>query len=283
MKWTKEEDQILREMYGKVTYKEICKCLPSRTRYALMVRKRILGLQVDTKHLQQGPGRRYDLNESFFEKPNVYNCYVAGLLAADGCVKRGNGKRGDSLSLFLHKNDMHIIETIKQLLSFTGEIKTTSDKTQKGLYICSKKIIHDLEVNFNIVPSKTFILQPPNITDEILIKAFIKGYIDGDGGIGLYGKPLWTIHVCSASKIILDWIKCYFDLWYPISRNGLSNVRPHESIHRYCVAGKRAIEIMKILCEIKTPYLTRKWTKFMKEHDCFYEFISPKEKEVHHV
>lgn len=75
-----------------------------------------------------------------------------------------------------------------------------------ALSITSPKICADLLKNFNITNNKSLTLISPELPPE-LIDAFIIGYIDGDGSIGLYNSEntqkflrisiLGTINMCN--------------------------------------------------------------------------------------
>ena len=43
--------------------------------------------------------RKYNVNDCFFETPNIVNCYYAGFIAADGCIRKYKGKFVETYSL----------------------------------------------------------------------------------------------------------------------------------------------------------------------------------------
>lgn len=74
----------------------------------------------------------------------------------------------------------------------------------------------DLKTNFNIIPAKSLILDPPNINweDKDLIDAYIIGLIDGDGSIGfstsVRTQPHFFISLIGTSQV-LSFVKRRFE------------------------------------------------------------------------
>ncbi len=139
------------------------------------------------------------INENVFNKIDTEEkAYWLGFLYADGYVAVKSNQVGLHLSL----KDMSHIEKYKKFLGWGGEIKiredhqfgTKDNKNVAGeiLYNCeitvTNKIIHDDLVKLGCVPNKSLILRFP--TEKQVPKkfqlAFIRGYFDGDGTLGLY-------------------------------------------------------------------------------------------------
>ena len=57
------------------------------------------------------PQRKYNVNDNFFEKTDVLNCYWAGFIAADGCIIEG--KKQNQLSIGLAKKDFNHLNLFK--------------------------------------------------------------------------------------------------------------------------------------------------------------------------
>lgn len=131
--------------------------------------------------------RTYNVDDFFFNIPNELNSYYAGFIAADGCIcSRNRDKR--TLKIGLSSKDSKWLKTFKEKIKSESPIK---NRIQKKIYeiteisITSKQIVDDLKSNFNVVPRKSLILEPPFIKEQNLKYAFICGYIDGDDTIFL--------------------------------------------------------------------------------------------------
>jgi DNA-binding CsgD family transcriptional regulator len=135
-------------------------------------------------------------------------CYWAGFLAADGFVVSGRNGIGVELSAIDVKH-------LKELCRFVGRDEKLFFRQRQGqtrvlefveVDLLSSKLMDDLVNNFNIVPRKSLILEPPDLPRE-LRRHFIRGYFDGDGSIGWH-KHNETIRLnfCSGSERFLEWI-----------------------------------------------------------------------------
>ena len=131
--------------------------------------------------------RIYTLNEDYFENiDNEYKAYMLGFIYADGNIQKDKNR----LRITLKHDDIKILETFKDQLNYSGDIKVRELKSKtrdtKGyiiaeLSIMSKKLIQDLNKH-GVFPNKTFSINYPNIPKH-LDKHFIRGFFDGDGSI----------------------------------------------------------------------------------------------------
>ena len=277
-RWTEEEDDILREYYSNTTVKEIMRMLPSRTDNSIKLRARKLGLWQD----ESLPYRKYSYNYDFFSVPNTTNSYYAGLIASDGSVSTTT----HVLRISLKENDSYILQQFINDINYTGELKFFNDTPGANSVIKDKttetptallalsgagKIITDLEHNYNIVPNKTLILQPPKSLDLVDKLAFIVGLIDGDGSIShavTKRKRVNDYHGigCSIAGTfaLLTWVKEVFDVLCPnVGRTNAEVLKmKNTNIWIYRAGGNRAYHILKELQKVNTPTrLARKWNK----------------------
>jgi len=255
MRWTKEEDKVILDNYSKMQYKEIAELLPGRTE--LGVKQRALyGLSISKGH-----ERTYSINMEFFKEPTIENSYWAGFIAADGCLT----ERKYLVSFGIQANDGYLLDQLAYSCGYNGPIaySTLSGGYKKAsLYLWGvEPWFKDLKKHFNITPRKSLTLEAPNLTEEDHIKAYIRGYIDGDGHIGK--DRIGFI----GTESVMEFIKEQFDNWVPsCSYRGLSNVfqGTGENVFRYKVAGKRAWFILDELLAVKTPSLHRKWNNYIQ-------------------
>ena len=205
------------------------------------------------------------LNETFFDVPTKDNCYWAGFIAADGCIVRPTG-----LSLQLAIKDIALLHQLGKTLEWKGQVREyerwTSNKRRKMriavLAVSSKALVQALYRNFSITPRKSLTLQPPSIQDPDLVKAFILGYIDGDGSIGIWGKTRSPTLKVLGTRELLDWVSTHFNTFCPAKK--LAAPRKKGAGYEgnqwvYCVSGKRAIDLVRFLRTGSVQGLDRKW------------------------
>jgi intein/homing endonuclease len=129
------------------------------------------------------------LNDNFFGADSPESFYIAGFIAADGCV---NNKE---LSIRLSSKDKKHLEKINSILQSERSIRHYNNNYTgvSVLRICSKQILNDLK-RFNVVPRKSLIYSFPDwIKNHPLKNHFMRGYFDGDGSFYLqhqYNKKI---------------------------------------------------------------------------------------------
>ena len=216
----------------------------------------------------------YGVNDTFFETPNLLNCYYAGFFAADGNIAKD--KRHCTITL--SSKDRCWLENFKQDIEFEGPIR---DFIMNGKYpsssivINSEKIAHDLEVNFNITPAKSLTLIPPNISDESLIDAFICGYIDGDGSIGLSSnnekQESLKISILGTFEMML-WIKQRVNVVVGKEFGSIFHKKTHSGkMFTLSFGDKNGRTLFLSYYDIKVPKLERKWRNEYYEYCINYK------------
>ena len=272
--WTEDELKYLKDNYGKKTYKEMSLFLNKKA-YVISKKVSELGIKFgkgknpsQIKHLF---GRKTSVNDSFFENPNLINCYWAGFIAADGNIR--NHKTRKELAIQISLKDVQHLETFVKQVSFDGALTKYTRKngiSMCSIHINSNKICEDLEKNFNIIPKKTFILKPPANLKEQQKDCFIAGYIDGDGCIRKFKTKYNSYYSIDArgTKEIIEFIKEHFK---KKSENGIFGNRfkcgsiQQEDItknhFRYKICGLMANQIIEEYKKYEIPLLKRKWYK----------------------
>lgn len=259
LKWSIEEVEFLKKVYGTMSTVEISKVL---NRPVTSVQNKLKTVILNknkqiTSNIMSYAAIKFDKNEFFFENITEKSAYYAGLLAADGYITKTN----NGIDITLHKQDKHILEEFAKDINYNGTIKFKRKKYVK-LFLFSKKLVQDLYTIYNITNKKSLTLIAPNLIKPSQKLAFIKGYLDGDGCIYLTsGDNRLAIGFVGTQKM-LEWIKNEFDILTP--ENNIANVvmAPTKSgnpLFRYIITGKRAEKIYNILFKLKTPYLIRKW------------------------
>lgn len=136
------------------------------------------------------PQVRYNCDNDFFSRDNEESFYIAGFIAADGCVKIRNNTY--EVFIGLSKKDKYFLEKLRNIIKAESPIRDYLVKNSKRninynntwssqLLITSKKMYNDL-ARFNIVPRKSLIYTFPEwLKNHPLKHHFIRGYNDGDG------------------------------------------------------------------------------------------------------
>lgn len=149
-------------------------------------------LQYDLKFKSQV---RYNCDHNFFSQDNENSFYIAGFIAADGCVKykkNSNGKQRYQLQIGLSKKDKDFLEMLRTTMKAESPIRdflirnskrnpNWNDSWKSEITIESEEICKSLK-RFNIIPRKSLIYTFPEwMKTHPLKHHFIRGYNDGDG------------------------------------------------------------------------------------------------------
>lgn len=203
-------------------------------------------------------------NKNFFKVPNVLNCYWAGFIAADGCIS----DKYNSFHIALAEKDKEHLDLFAKTIDYSGNLlyfrKTKAFSLQ--LY-SSHQISLDLENLFNITENKSLTLRPPRglelYNNDIFLKSFLIGFIDGDGCIKYCERDKSIIvDFSGASLFFIKWIKYFLENEYDLPSKKIytanSSIRP---FYTYRLQGKNAFLVLKDLDAINVPKLRRKWDK----------------------
>lgn len=164
--------------------------------------------------------RMYGVNDNIFDNiDNQDKAYVLGLLYADGCNYYEKG----CVKIDLIEDDLELLEKLKKFFEYEGEIKHHKQgiKMIGGKeYLCrdscrllftSRQISNKLS-EYGCIANKTYTLTFPNkeIIGEDLLRHFVRGYMDGDGGISYWidnlntGHKKFQINFCGTTDIIIN-------------------------------------------------------------------------------
>lgn len=181
---------------------------------------------------------RYSLNENYFDIIGEKQLWLIGLLAADGYINI----RGSLFSITQSNSyGFDIINYIKSELEYSGPIYTSTTTCQLAysLYITSEKIVKKLS-EFNIINNKTLIYKLPKFKNDYDFRNYIRGYIDGDGSIGIYNNGSNCIYLVISFVGTEEFIKSISEK-IPIKYSNIIklNARNCFEIRWY---GKKAVE-----------------------------------------
>jgi hypothetical protein len=226
--------------------------------------------------------RKYKFtNENYFDSIDTEEkAYFLGFLWADGCNFRTEGKRkAYQIHLSLQERDGEIVNLLASKIYGNTDIVVLRDpnlvnhkypqKRQKqySLRIPSKHISGIL-LNYGMEPRKSFTLEiPKNIKfDEILWRAFIRGYYDGDGGISFNSSSKnYAISIISSLNFcteINNKIKEYFGL--KLSENIQTKKYSSPMMYLKIHGNIKCFNFLKWLYKDSTIHLSRKYNKYLE-------------------
>lgn len=202
----------------------------------------------------------------FFTRKTLKSAYWAGFIAADGYVSKKTNQIGVSLSSKDHK---HLCKFAKELgikvrtrwrqTSLSPDIRSFSE-----IAFSSKQMKEELAMIYNVVSNKSFILKPPVNLEAKLLKAYLKGLIDGDGSILLKHKStaIYLRFKIVGSYAICKFIKNYIESNYNLETN--TKINPKKKIFSFEIVGRPARIFLEDLKKLRTPELERKWSRVSK-------------------
>ncbi len=215
------------------------------------------------------PKASYSCDHNFFKNDNEKTFYIAGFIAADGCIK----SRRPELFIGLSRNDRKHLELINNTLKSTYPIKdfliknskrkaSWNDTWSSQLSINSKQICLDLQ-KFNIVPRKTSIYEFPKwLIHHDLVHHFIRGYFDGDGSFYFNGNT--KCFSLRGTYNCLDNIRKILEIKCNLPKNEKSiRISSNHPILEY--TGNNIINIVYFLYKDATIYLNRKYNKIYNQ------------------
>jgi hypothetical protein len=128
--------------------------------------------------------RKYDIDEYFFDEIDTpEKAYFLGFLYADGGFVR------DAIYLMIQQCDESILFVFNTLLKTNKPVRhyTNNQREYSKLEIANKRIVGKLQ-DYGIVARKTHKIRFPQWMPENLVRHFIRGYFDGDGGLNINRK-----------------------------------------------------------------------------------------------
>lgn len=210
--WQPKENKVLKRYFPEATKEELLKLLPKRTWSAIMAQGERLGL----KRKRDKP--RLAVNEDYFKCWSQNMAYILGFILADGCIIQGTYKGySDSLKFGVQLSDRDILEKIRKELK--AEHKLSIIKNAVHFCITSQTLVNDLK-RLGISYRKSLNENLPTIPKQYE-KDFIRGIVDGDGGIQIDRKGQPVIGVCGG-KTVVTFIRDFF----------LKNMQVYSSVGR---------------------------------------------------
>lgn len=209
--------------------------------------------------------RIYNLNENYFNNINQSEqSYWFGFLLADGNIYK------NTISIDLKSIDKEILEKFKTCINGNMPIevykrkKFGKIKEYARIKINSEEMVKDLKRQ-GMLPNKSLILTFPEIKDEYFY-SFIRGYIDGDGGIRKYGRK-FVIEVIGTEEFLTEMFKFFVkdNIYFNLYRNSECKER---NTNIYYVRTGDKIKIMNFLGKLykddNNLHLDRKYSVYLE-------------------
>ena len=204
------------------------------------------------------------INESIFDVIDTEEkAYWLGFMYADGCIYSKEYR----IELSLQDSDSEHLYKFAKFLDAKKENFVKSYKNYKhGKYdrcrvsFRSKKVWEALNSK-GCVPNKSLILKFPDesiFSDKLLIRHFIRGYVDGDGCL-CYTKNKAEFNVLGTQHFLNGLMENLpLSRMYPIYKKDKGSDKDACTFNLWC---NTALEVMKYLYNNSTIYLDRKYEK----------------------
>lgn len=173
-------------------------------------------------HRPQGGGKRTHLTRpDYFDDIATENqSYWLGFIYADGSVRLGNAPR---LALNVKPSDFYHVQRFQEEIGSRHKpYKMKSAKAVEGTMrvdISSVSIVRGL-VSHGCHPNKMYDLIPPTDLAKKLIPHFIRGFWDGDGSVGKYGKYRQLHMSATGTDAMINWVHEQFPFKSYVDRSG---------------------------------------------------------------
>ena len=149
------------------------------------------------------PHKRKDLK---IIGPNLW--YLVGLITSDGCLS-SDGRHIDITSA-----NYEFLQDIKSEIGLDSRVSTKygTTKKQKAFHIqITNRNFYDFLLSIGLTPRKSLTLERVNVP-EIYFFDFLRGIIDGDGGIQKWihntnSREQWNLRITSGSIKFLKWLQ----------------------------------------------------------------------------
>lgn len=251
-------DEIIKEYINGASINSLAKQYNS-TPY--MIRKILIAndIKIRTAHEQtsiSNLNRAIKVNDNYFSELNFENSYYLGFVAADGTVRKDSNEIKITIC---NEDESYLLEMINRM-NYQGRLHYL-EKTKAVEYRFSSRQIKEDLAKYSIIPRKTYNgITIQNIPDKYKL-AFIKGYYDGDGSVSINKNTKQvSVKIVSHTEEILkefqEVIKQKCDIYI--------NTRDNHILYSLEFSTLPALDFLKELYSLNTPYLQRKYDKYLE-------------------
>lgn len=206
---------------------------------------------------------KYEYNWDFFEIDSEELYYFLGFVAADGYISNND------IEIGLNIKDKELLERFRDLICPDKPIYNKSRTNSCLLKISCKSRINRFKEFFSMVTNKKHAeIMFPIIPDEY-IRHFIRGYIDGDGSIGI-AKAYKNDKIYTGLRLrILGNYDFLYELnertklIYPHKTKAITK-KGNENVYEITYNFSTAQALLEWIYEDSNIYLDRKHAKFLE-------------------
>lgn len=210
-------------------------------------------------------------NKDFFKKiDSELKAYVLGYLVADGCITIEHRKEKPNNPIRRVQfqpsiDDLQVITLIRDVIAPTNKLtivtsKRSNRKDTVKLRLACTEIVNDLMFLYNIKPRKTYdsLFRFPKMEKQYK-RHFIRGFIDGDGSIGVRHFSMICNSKLFAEDILKEFLESVPDLKSYIYAENRSQTT-YYSLH-FSVNKKSRVDLFNFLYKDSNYRLSRKYDK----------------------
>ena len=140
--------------------------------------------------------RKYPINENWLDTiDSGEKAYFLGLFYADGSLS----KNKNDISIRLKTEDELILIKLSKMWYSTNRVRHEGNMSNLSIY--SKKNKNRM-IELGVTNNKSKTIKFPDFISDNLLSHFIRGYLDGDGGI--HSKKRWRVSFTGNEYIILE-------------------------------------------------------------------------------
>ncbi len=198
--------------------------------------------------------------EDFFSVVGEKQAWLIGFIAADGSI----GKRNQVNFSQSGDEGLQLVKIVKSMLGVHGQIyeyKPKKGRVSYSISFTSDIICADLS-RYEIVPRKSLTYKFPSTLDVSVYPHFIRGYIDGDGCVGIYGinrSPYLLVSWCGSSDFIEE---CSERV--PFNFSSKTNFKRSPGVSEIRYYGRKAVDVGRWIWQARNLPETKK-IKIYKE------------------
>lgn len=205
-----------------------------------------------------------------FSINNEYMAYMIGLMQSDGSLSEEDRNRG-RIRIELNKNDNDILIKLYNFIESIGIHCGISERTRNTQFKNDSKSmmlsVYNLEFRTFIskyvpIGYKSYKVTFPDDLDTLNIRHYIRGFIDGDGSVGLKGDGSPFISLWSASENIMKSFEEYFFRLTGVHRT--LNPTSRDNGYSLMYSNEEAQIIIRELYKDCNIYIDRKYMNALK-------------------
>lgn len=222
-------DNLIRS--GKHTLSEIEE-LTGYCKHTISSRARLFGISLPgARVLNIKPNRqrfKYTVDHNYFKEWTEGSSYLIGLIAADGCIVKYSDT-SYMLKISFRKSDIDHLYKIQHLLGSNHRLYESHHAFT--LQINSYNICSDL-INIGVTPNKSLKLKWIDSCPDMYVSHLVRGYLDGDGHIGIRRKNSILTHMVGTYDFVFN-IGRFFGINHSIYKHTIELTRMSRKYNVY--------------------------------------------------